>query len=49
VQRLDRNGDNKISRQEFDGPAQAFDHFDRNHDGSITADEAPTGPPPNRQ
>jgi len=49
VQRLDRNGDNKVSPSEFDGPARGFTQFDRNRDGYITADEAPTGSPPKRQ
>ena len=46
VARLDRNGDGKVSRSEFDGPSRHFSEFDRNNDGYITADEAPTGPPP---
>lgn len=49
IDRLDRDGDGKISRQEFDGPAEHFDRFDRNNDGYISADEAPTGPPPRRR
>jgi hypothetical protein len=46
VRRLDRNGDGKVSRSEFDGPAVRFDEFDRNGDGFISAEEAPRGPPP---
>lgn len=46
VRRLDRNGDGKVSRQEFDGPADHFDLLDRNSDGYLSADEAPQGPPP---
>jgi hypothetical protein len=46
VRRLDRNADGKISRSEFDGPADHFGRFDRNRDGYISSDEAPTGPPP---
>jgi hypothetical protein len=46
VRRLDRDGDGKVSRREFDGPAAGFQRFDRNGDGYISADEAPTGPPP---
>lgn len=49
VQRLDRDGDGKVSASEFDGPAQGFTRFDRNRDGYISADEAPSGPPPGRQ
>jgi len=45
VRRLDRNGDGKVSRDEFDGPKENFRDFDRNSDGYITPDEAPTGPP----
>ncbi len=45
VTRLDRNGDGKVSRQEFDGPPQAFNHHDRNRDGYLTDAEAPQGPP----
>lgn len=46
VERLDRNGDGKISRAEFDGPIDRFDYHDQNHDGYLTEDEAPKGPPP---
>jgi len=49
VRRLDGNGDGKVSRGEFDGPADHFRRFDRNRDGAITADEAPTGPPPRKR
>jgi len=46
VQRLDTNGDGKVSRSEFDGPPDRFDHHDRNRDGYLTDDEAPQRPPP---
>jgi hypothetical protein len=46
IGRLDRNGDGKVSRQEFDGPAEAFDHHDANRDGYLSETEAPQGPPP---
>jgi Ca2+-binding EF-hand superfamily protein len=36
---MDRNGDGKISKDEFAGPPQFFDRFDANKDGSITVDE----------
>ncbi|QQE13773.1 DUF1566 domain-containing protein [Planctomycetota bacterium] len=49
IKRLDRNGDNKISKSEFDGPSQHFSHIDRNNDNYITADEAPSGPPEHMQ
>ena len=41
VTRLDRDGDQRVSRREFDGPADRFDFHDRNHDGYLTEDEAP--------
>jgi len=46
MRREDRNGDGKVSREEFGGPPHHFDRFDRNGDGYLTEDEAPTGPPP---
>jgi hypothetical protein len=49
IRRLDRNGDGKVSRSEFDGPPMGFTHFDRNRDGFISANEAPKGPPPGRR
>ncbi len=49
VRRLDRNGDGKVSKSEFDGPAEHFSHFDRNGDGYISDEEAPQGPPPARE
>jgi Ca2+-binding EF-hand superfamily protein len=49
VKRLDKDGDGKVSKKEFDGPAEHFGHFDANGDGYITEDEAPTGPPPRRR
>jgi hypothetical protein len=49
VKRLDRNGDGKVSRTEFDGPPMHFDHLDRNNDGYLSASEAPQGPPPRRR
>ncbi len=48
VDRLDRNGDEKVSRSEFDGPSDRFDDHDRNGDGYITEDETPQSPPPRR-
>lgn len=41
VSRLDRDGDNRVSREEFDGPPDQFDVLDRNHDGFLTEDERP--------
>ncbi len=46
IERLDKDGDGKVSRREFDGPSEHFGDFDKNGDGYITKDEAPTGPPP---
>jgi hypothetical protein len=44
VRRLDRNGDGKVSRSEFDGPKHHFSHLDKDGDGYLSTDEAP--PPP---
>ena len=44
--REDRDGDGKVSKDEFRGPAHHFGHLDKNGDGYISEDEAPTGPPP---
>jgi uncharacterized protein DUF1566 len=41
VSRLDRDGDGKVSRKEFDGPAGAFDHLDANKDGYLNDSEGP--------
>ncbi len=48
VERLDRDGDGKVSRSEFDGPQNRFRYHDRNKDGYISEAEAPKGPPPGR-
>lgn len=48
VQRLDTNGDGKVSRAEFDGPPHDFPRLDRNGDGFLDADEAPPPPPHGR-
>lgn len=44
VQRLDRGGESRVPRSEFDGPPEDFDFHDSNHDGYLTGDEAPNGP-----
>jgi hypothetical protein len=49
VQHLDRNGDGRVSPQEFDGPPDQFTRFDRNHDGFLTEDEAPSPPASSRR
>jgi hypothetical protein len=41
VSRLDRDDDGKVSRKEFDGPADAFDQLDANGDGHLDDSEAP--------
>ena len=46
VQRLDRDGDGKVSRDEFDGPASHFPYLDRDHDGYLSNSEAAMLPPP---
>ncbi|HEV3121050.1 MAG TPA: EF-hand domain-containing protein, partial [Isosphaeraceae bacterium] len=55
---MDKNGDGKVSREEFTGPAPMFDRVDANKDGFLTPDEVfaalgkagpkadPTMPPP---
>jgi hypothetical protein len=45
IARLDKDGDGKVSAAEFKGGDKQFKHFDKNNDGYITFDEAPTGPP----
>jgi hypothetical protein len=45
VERLDRDGDAKVSRREFDGPPHAFDLHDANKDGYLTDGERPRQPP----
>jgi hypothetical protein len=44
VKRLDKDGDGRVSRSEFDGPLDRFDVHDANHDGYLTEDEAPKRP-----
>jgi len=46
VERLDRDGDGKISRSEFDGPKNRFGFHDKNSDGYLSEDEAPKKPSP---
>lgn len=45
IERFDRDGDDKVSRAEFDGPERRFAVLDANGDGFIDGDEAPKGPP----
>ncbi len=44
--RDDSDGDGRISRSEWKGPAPIFDRLDRNSDGFITRDEPAAGAPP---
>ena len=48
VQRLDKNKDGKVSKNEFDGPPQHFNQLDKNRDGYLSSDESPNGPPQGR-
>ena len=48
IKRLDRDGDGRVSRREFDGPPNHFTQLDRNHNGYLSEEEAPQGPPPGR-
>jgi Ca2+-binding EF-hand superfamily protein len=48
IKRLDRDGDNKISIEEFDGPPIHFNEIDQNNDGFIDISESPAGPPERR-
>jgi len=49
MKRADRNGDGKVSKAEFRGPDEHFDDLDKDGDGFISEEEAPTGPPPNKR
>lgn len=49
VRRLDRDGDGKVSRQEFDGPDEQFPILDKNKDGYLSSNEAPQMPPADGQ
>jgi len=48
VQRLDKDGDGRVSREEFDGPQSHFPALDKDHDGYLTEAEAPPPPPARR-
>ncbi|MBF0187380.1 MAG: DUF1566 domain-containing protein [Magnetococcales bacterium] len=44
IKRLDRDGDGKVSRQEFDGPPDRFDVHDTDKDGYLSNRETPRPP-----
>ena len=44
MSRLDKDGDGKISKSEFDGPSEHFKQMDRNKDGYLTEEELRPGP-----
>lgn len=46
IAKLDKDGDGRVSKAEFDGPDQHFIQCDINQDGYISVDEVPSGPPP---
>ncbi len=46
IEKLDKDGDGKISKTEFDGPSEHFTQFDTNKDDYLSEDELPSGPPP---
>ena len=43
IQENDKDGDGKISREEFSGPAEAFKTMDANGDGFVTKEELVVG------
>lgn len=45
IQRFDADGDNMVSAEEFPGPAEHFTTLDKDQNGFVSEDEAPTGPP----
>ncbi|MGN7612346.1 Lcl domain-containing protein [Magnetococcales bacterium HHB-1] len=45
INKLDKDKDGRVSRQEFDGPAARFDVHDINRDGYLSENETPTPPP----
>ncbi len=44
IQNRDKNGDGKISKEEFAGPAEVFTALDKNNDGFIDQNEKPAAP-----
>lgn len=45
---FDKNGDGRVSQEEFDGPVDIFQRFDTNTDGFIDSHEAPKGRAPSQ-
>lgn len=48
MKRFDKDGDGKVSKNEFKGPSKRFGHFDKDEDGFISENETPTRPPKER-
>lgn len=45
MERFDKDGDKRVSKEEFLGPAEVFNRLDKNSDGYISAVEIPARPP----
>ncbi len=45
ITRFDKDGDNKLSQEEFPGPDNHFTMFDKDSDGYLDESEMPKGPP----
>ena len=45
ITRFDKDGDNKLSQEEFPGPDNHFTMFDKDGDGYLGESEMPKGPP----